>query len=81
MSNRNYRSWRWLYWLSLILSAFGTLYCLNLVIYHFWAAYVLPYQTALHIKWARHSTEILGLFVVLLIWFAFQLWRSRSTVK
>lgn len=81
MSSRKNRSRRWAYWLGFILSLFGSLYFLNLAIYHFWAAYVPPYQTALHIKWARHSAEILGLLVTLLILCAFRLWRSRKTTK
>lgn len=81
MTSRRHRSWRLAYWLGLILSLIGSMYFLNLVIYHFWAAYVPPYRTALHIHLARYSAEILGLFVALFIWCTFRLWRSRERMK
>jgi hypothetical protein len=78
MAQGNHRVWRWIYWVASGLSLAGTLYFLNLTIYHFWAAYVPPYQTKLHEQWALHSAEILGLFVVFFVWCLIQLWRTRQ---
>jgi hypothetical protein len=65
-------------WAGLVLSLVSVLYFLNLIIYHFWAAYVPPYETALHEKWAIQSSITLGASVALSFWFGVRLWRGRS---
>jgi len=65
-------------WAGLVLSLVSTFYFLNLVIYHFWAAYVPPYQTDLHQKWGIEASITLGASVVLFIWFGVRLWRGRA---
>lgn len=65
-------------WAGLVLSLVSTLYFLNLVIYHFWAAYVPRYQTDLHQRWGIEASIILGASVVLFIWFGVRLWRGRA---
>lgn len=65
-------------WIGLALSLTSLLYFLNLVIYHFWAAYVPPYETAVHEQWAIKSLIFAGASMVLLFWFVVRLWRGRS---
>jgi hypothetical protein len=68
-------------WIGFALSLASLLYFLNLVIYHFWAAYVPPYETALHKKWAIECLIVVGASLVLLFWFVVRLWRGRSKVS
>ena len=40
-------------WVTLLLSFALALWSLNLVVFHGWAAYVPPYETAPHLRWAK----------------------------
>lgn len=68
-------------WIGFALSLASLLYFLNLVIYHFWAAYVPPYETALHKQWAIECLIVVGASLALLFWFVVRLWRGRSKVS
>jgi hypothetical protein len=52
-------------WTALLVGVAAVVWCLNLVLFHLWAAYAPPQQTALHLHWARWCAVALAIALAL----------------
>lgn len=69
---------RWPYWVGLTLSEANTLFFLNAAIYHFWAAYVPPYETVPQSGRAAQFAITFVASAAAFVWFVVRLRRTRQ---
>jgi hypothetical protein len=64
LTKKQSKTVRCLLWLGLAASVLAALWCCNLTIFHLWASDVPPYETELHLRWAKFSAMALLGFIV-----------------
>ena len=72
---------RFVLWLALVLCVAATFWCLNLVLFHGWAAYVPPMETDYHLRRMGLAVAALVAALLLTTFVARRLMRSRRSAS
>jgi hypothetical protein len=68
-------------WIAFLLSFALALWSLNLVVFHGWAAYVPPYETAFHLRWAKLWAAVGLAALALAVFSGRKIWLGGPTGK